>query len=88
MKVKVCVGASCTMMGSSAIVDAIESLSELADKGYVKWDSSELEVEMVNCLEYCKGEEEVSPVVIIDDQVITKAEPHEVTEKILAKLIL
>lgn len=78
MKVNVCVGARCTMMGSSNMLDALENLQ----KRY--FEEGELEITHTNCLNVCKEQgTENTPVVEIDGERITSAAPQEVCERIL-----
>lgn len=82
MKVTICMGAKCTMMGSNSIYDAVERIKdEFCNLDYA---CEELEIEVKNCLNYCKTQEkDVAPVVIIDDEVVFNATAQEVSEKIL-----
>lgn len=80
MRVKVCVGARCTMMGSSAMLDALEDLqtSYFKDGG--------LEIVHVNCMNVCKEKGvDHTPVVEIDGDLITTAKPQEISEIILER---
>lgn len=82
MKVTICMGAKCTLMGANSIYDAVERIQdEYCESGY---SCKDLEIEVKNCLNYCKVEErEVAPVVIINDEVIYNATAQVVSEKIL-----
>lgn len=78
MKVKVCVGARCTMMGSNGIMDGMEALQ----KEY--FSEGGLEVEPVNCMNVCKHESTThAPVVMIGDQVYLNASLQEISEIIM-----
>ncbi|MDO5037157.1 MAG: (2Fe-2S) ferredoxin domain-containing protein [Tissierellia bacterium] len=81
MKVKVCVGTRCTMMGSNGILDALENIKK------VYFDEDDLlEIEPVNCLSFCRQEDaDVTPVVIVNGEVVTQASAQEVTELVLRK---
>lgn len=80
MKVTVCVGSRCTMMGSSGMLDALE----LLQKNY--FEEGELEIVPQNCLNVCKEKGiEYTPVVSIDGELITSAKPQEVCEIILKR---
>lgn len=84
MKIILCAGSSCTMMGANTILDQIEDIEEnLNNFNYDIDKDFELEIETVNCLGLCKKERKTSPVVIIDGDVIQKATPQVVMEKIL-----
>lgn len=80
MIVKVCVGSRCTMMGSSALLDALESLQ----KRYFK--EGGLEIVHMNCSNVCKkkGLDHI-PVVEIDGELITSAKPQVISEMILSR---
>ena len=46
-----------------------------------------LEIEFAHCLNYCKiHNNEASPVVIVDDEIMLKATAQEVSAKIIDKL--
>lgn len=87
MKVKICMGARCTMMGANAIYDAVENIKEWTGEEYPLDSLENLEVELVNCLDYCKKESTaVAPVVVIDEDVIFRATAQEVSEMIINEL--
>ncbi len=89
MKVTICMGAKCTLMGADAIYDAVEYLKDNLDELDIETKPvSQVEVEFAHCLEYCKKihKEEVAPVVVIDDEVILRATAQEVSEKIVDRL--
>lgn len=77
MKVKLCMGSNCVMMGSMSIQAQLEEL-----KSSLEWDK--LEIEFDKCLDYCKGSDQSSPVVIINDEVIQGATSEIVMEKVMA----
>ncbi|MDY3117925.1 MAG: (2Fe-2S) ferredoxin domain-containing protein [Peptoniphilus sp.] len=80
MRVKVCVGARCTMMGSSAMLDALEGIQNHF------FEEGEMEIIHVNCLNVCKEKGlEHTPVVEIDGERITAAKPQEISEMILER---
>lgn len=91
MKVTICMGSRCTLMGASAIYDAVELLqNDICGPESDYCSAENLEIELGQCLngEYCNPEEESTnaPVVIIDDEIIFRATPQEVSEKIINKL--
>lgn len=88
MKVTICMGARCTLMGANAILDAVEYLQDnLCGPDSELCSAENLEVEFANCLNYCKiHNNEASPVVIVDDEIMLKATAQEVSEKIMSKL--
>lgn len=88
MKVKVCMGSNCTLLGSMNILDQIEDLKEIiAEDLDNTYNDEEIEIESIKCLGYCKGtDERVSPVVVVDDEEIFKATGQIVMEKIINKM--
>lgn len=89
MKVTICMGARCTLMGANAIYDAVEFLKENVCGPDSDLCSAEgLEVELANCLNYCKKDinNHVAPVVLVDDEIIFRATAQEVSERIINKL--
>ncbi|SHH32904.1 Thioredoxin-like [2Fe-2S] ferredoxin [Anaerosphaera aminiphila DSM 21120] len=87
MKVTICMGAKCTLMGADSIYDAVEYLKENVCGPESNVCSAEgLEVELSNCMNYCKDREGVAPVVTIDDEVIFNATAQEISEKLIDKL--
>ena len=78
IKVEVCAGTFCTMMGSMDFAAAIESLTELEESGI----QCDLDVTMVPCLENCESGT-LSPVVRINGETFFRAE----TETVMAKLL-
>lgn len=83
MKIKVCVGSNCTMMGADGIIVSLENLRDtiLAKKG-INSDFS-LEIEVVRCLGECKNEQGLSPVVTVDGVVHRNASREEIMSLIL-----
>lgn len=80
MRVKVCVGARCTMMGASAVLDALEDLQER----YFK--DGGLEIVHVNCMNVCREKGvEYTPIVEIDGELFTTVKPHEISGVILER---
>ena len=87
MKVQLCMGARCTMMGANAIYDALDNLKEFCGEDYPLDNLEGLEVDLVNCLDYCKKEEgNVCPVVVIDGEVIYRATAQEISERVINEL--
>ncbi|MDW5299302.1 MAG: NAD(P)H-dependent oxidoreductase subunit E [Sedimentibacter sp.] len=87
MKVKVCVGSSCTLLGSMGILDQIDDLKDIISEDAENYKDEELEVEAVKCLGFCKEiGEKVSPVVVIDDEIMFNATSQTVMEKIVNKM--
>lgn len=77
MTIKICMGSTCVMMGSMSIQAQLEEL-----KSALGWEA--LELEFVKCMNYCKGSDQSSPVVVLDGEVILGATSEIVMEKIMA----
>ena len=75
IKVSICTGTACYVMGASEILLLEESLSE---------DLKEMvEIEGITCLEKCKNTEcGKTPFVLVNDEVISDATLAKVLEKI------
>ncbi len=87
MKVKVCVGSNCTLLGSMNILDQIDDLKDIMQDDFENYSDEELEVEALKCLGYCKEtNNNVAPVVVIDDEPMFNATSQTVMEKIVNKL--
>jgi NADH:ubiquinone oxidoreductase subunit E len=87
MKVKVCMGSNCTLLGAMSLLDQIESLREIIDENDKEYRDEELEIESIKCLGYCKDTDaDIAPVVIVDDDVIFNATGQIVMEKIMDKM--
>lgn len=76
MKVRICMGSTCVMMGAMNILDQVEDLKERM--GY-----DDLEIETVSCMKYCKTKERNSPIVEINDEIMEEATTERVMEKIM-----
>ncbi|NLY76487.1 MAG: (2Fe-2S) ferredoxin domain-containing protein [Tissierellia bacterium] len=84
MKVKVCMGSNCTLLGAMDLLDQIEDLKKLTseDDNY----SDDFDIEVVKCLGFCKkSKDNVAPVVVIDDEILFNATGQIVMEKIMSK---
>ena len=87
MKVKVCVGSNCTLLGAMNILDQIDDLKEIILEDADNYSDEELDVEVHKCLGFCKDTDEtVAPVVIIDDEPMFNATSQTVMEKIINKV--
>ncbi|HAQ40684.1 MAG TPA: NADH-quinone oxidoreductase [Clostridiales bacterium] len=87
MKVKVCVGSNCTLLGSMSILDQIDDLKDIISEDSDSYNDEELEVEVIKCLGYCKNTDvKVAPVVVIDDEPMYNATSQTVMEKIINKI--
>lgn len=74
MKVKICIGTPCHLMGSQNLVSALEE--------YKKKHDIELEVEAVNCLDNC----EQAPAVEIAGEVHAPTTPQELVDLVDKKI--
>jgi NADH:ubiquinone oxidoreductase subunit E len=54
MKIKVCVGSNCTLLGSMSILDQIEDLKDIIKDDPDSYSDEELDVEAENALIYVK----------------------------------
>lgn len=89
MKVTICMCSKCTLMGANAIYDAVEYLSEsLCAPGSEFCNAQNLDLEVSDSLGICKAnnDQEISPVVAIDNIIYTKATAQEISEIIVNKL--
>ena len=87
MKVKVCVGSNCTLLGSMNILDQIDDLRDIIFEDADNYSDEELEVEAIKCLGFCKKtKENVAPIVVVDKEPIFNATSQTVMEKIVNKL--
>lgn len=88
MKVTICMGSKCTMMGASQIYDQLEYIAnELCGPESELCSSKNLEVSISKCLNLCKNSErETAPIVMIDDEIIYNATPQVVSEKVMEEL--
>ena len=87
MKIKVCVGSSCTLLGSMNILDQIDDLKDIISEDSDNYKDEELEVEAIKCLGFCKDNgKNIAPVVVIDDETMYNATSQTVMEKIISKI--
>lgn len=88
MKVTVCMGSRCTLMGANAIYDQLEYIiDDLCGPDSEICDSEGIEVNCSKCLDLCKrSDTNLAPIVIIDDEIIYNATPQLVGEKVMKGL--
>ncbi|MDD2534180.1 MAG: NAD(P)H-dependent oxidoreductase subunit E [Eubacteriales bacterium] len=80
LKVQVCAGTYCTMMGSMDIVAAIESLVDLKESiGF----TCDIDLQVVPCTEQLCQKGAMAPVVRINEEIFLSAE----TETIMSRLL-
>ncbi len=79
IKVSICTGTTCFVMGASEILLLEEELPmELRDK---------VEIEGVTCLELCKnGSKTKAPYVLVDGEIVAEATLQVVIDKIKEKV--
>jgi len=76
----VCTGTACYVKGAQVIVNELEKHFGL-QPGQVTTDNK-LGVAVARCIGACG----IAPAVILDDEVLAKVEPQELTQKIKSKL--
>ncbi|MFS8540559.1 MAG: NAD(P)H-dependent oxidoreductase subunit E [Tissierellales bacterium] len=87
MKVKICMGSNCTLLGAMNILDQVEDLRNLISQEE-NYNVDEFDIEVVKCLGFCKNaKDNISPVVVIDDEILFNATGQIVMEKIIKKKI-
>ncbi|GAB6099690.1 hypothetical protein JCM16358_15690 [Halanaerocella petrolearia] len=74
MKLKVCVGTPCHLMGAQNLISAAEEIKEKEDIN--------LEIEAVNCLDKCN----TAPAVELEGKVYAPSKPQELIDLIKAEL--
>ncbi len=80
INVEICSGSQCMMAGASSMYDVLEQLADdLKAQGY----DVEVNLGFSKCMQYCKQDNKMSPVVKVNDEVITRATSQEVMEKIV-----
>ncbi|MBC8586914.1 NAD(P)H-dependent oxidoreductase subunit E [Paratissierella segnis] len=88
MKIKVCMGSNCTLLGAMNLLDQIEDLKGILESNDEKYNDEKLEIEPVTCMGYCKKMGTgISPVVMLDGDIIFNATGQIVMEKIMDKKI-
>jgi len=65
MKIEVCVGSHCTMLGADYIINSIEDLKDTILEEMELPEDFTLNVSMVKCMKHCKKVGNVVPVVVI-----------------------
>lgn len=89
MKIEVCAGARCTMLGSDIIYnrlsDFVGEFNERIYAGEVDIEDLNLEISMTTCNDMCKKDKKNAPIVIVDGKVFTNAKTEVIMEYILDK---
>lgn len=83
MKIEVCVGSNCTMMGADGIIASLENLKETILRKEGVNPAFTLDIEIVRCLGECKKKEAVSPVVLVDGVIYHNASREEIMSVVL-----
>lgn len=83
MKVVVCVGTNCTMMGADSIITSLENLKDTLLQKEGTDPAFALEIEMARCLGECKKKNAVSPVVIVDGEMYRNASREQIMSVVL-----
>ncbi len=76
VKVQICFGTHCTMMGA---MDIYESINQLRDELIER----PIEIQVVKCFGDCKSNQD-APVVLVNEKKITKATREEVMAEIMS----
>ncbi|TDX51323.1 NAD(P)H-dependent oxidoreductase subunit E [Orenia marismortui] len=74
IKVKVCIGTPCHLMGAQNLIDAVNKFN--------KKSNADIEIEAVSCLDECKG----APAVQVDGEIYAPTTPKELIDLIKIKL--
>lgn len=79
MKVEVCGGAKCTLLGSLTILDQVEDLA-------IRYPDAGIEVEVIKCTKACENLE--APIVYIDKIAMEKATSQAVMSKLMENITI
>ena len=77
VKIKICVGSHCSLVGALNILDTLEELKEEYPK--------QIQIEKVECMDRCEDIKN-APVVKIDDKLITSAQTQKVISKVMERV--
>ncbi len=89
MKIEVCMGSACILKGAMTILDQLEELQEFIEENSEEYTNEVLEIEAVKCLDYCKKtDKKITPVVVVDGDVIFRATGQDVMGRVMKKLKL
>lgn len=80
MKIRICMGSSCVMLGSMTILNQLEDLKETMDL-------NNLEIECVKCLGNCKNNTNFGPVVEIDGEIFENAQSQDIMSRVMEEVI-
>lgn len=80
INVEICSGSKCMMAGASTMFDVLEGLvEELKEQGY----DAQINLGFSKCMQYCREDAKLIPVVKINEEIITRATTQGVMEKIV-----
>lgn len=71
VKVQICAGTHCTMMGAMDIFEVVDHINE-------EYPDQQVEVELVKCFGNCKANQ--APVVVVEERKIISATSEKVME--------
>lgn len=74
IKVEICIGTPCHLMGSQNLIEALQVFNKNIDV--------DIDIKAVNCLDNCKG----APAVKIDDEIYASTRPKDLIDLIKQKL--
>lgn len=77
VKVQICVGSHCSLVGALNILETLENLKE----DYPE----QIEIKRVKCMDRC-GDIKNAPVVKVDDELITSAQNQVVISKVMERV--
>ncbi|MGM0438096.1 MAG: (2Fe-2S) ferredoxin domain-containing protein [Bacillota bacterium] len=77
VKVKICVGSHCSLVGALNILDTLEELKEEYPE--------QIQIKRVECMDRC-GDIKNAPVVKVDDELITSAQTQVVISKVMERI--
>lgn len=77
VKVQICVGSHCSLVGALNILETLENLKE----DYPE----QIKIERVKCMDRC-GDIKNAPVVKVDDELLTSAQNQVVISKVMERV--
>lgn len=77
VKVEICVGSHCSLVGALNILETLEELQEEYPE--------QLEIKRVECMDRCEDIKN-APVVRVDDDLITSAQTQVVISKVMERI--
>lgn len=77
VKIKICVGSHCSLVGALNILDNLEELKEEYPE--------QIQIERLECMDRCEDIKN-APVVKVDDELITSAQSQMVISKVMERI--